>query len=435
MSEVPRTASERADFLLQRARAAFDSGAVAQAYAQYAELYRTSPRGIPEASAFLAFAASGQGRTAEALRLLSECGDRDERPIRIYYALTCEALGKLDEAEAQLRALLLSAQDDPEANLHLGTVLEQKNDLKSAARHYFRAMLHAQRRGLWRDAGSSPLHLQPKLRRAMSFLAAYRPRVAAESLQPLYARFGRESMTRIEGFVRQYVDDVLPQYADSRQRPKSYYLPGLPTRPYFGRSEFSWVEPLEAAYAAICQEYCEIARSDDAQQPFLQLSDAARPEDYVHGPRGTQDWSAFFFFRHGRPYEKNIARCPATWEAVQALPLVRVPGNAPEVLYSTLAPGTHIVSHYGTTNTRLVVHLPLLIPDQCALKVGGELHVWQAGRCVIFDDTFEHEAWNRSEENRAVLIADVWNPYLTDAEQEAMTMLVPALLEAEGALS
>jgi len=79
------------------------------------------------------------------------------------------------------------------------------------------------------------------------------------------------------------------------------------------------------------------------------------------------------------------------------------------------------------TNTRLVTHLPLIVPDHCAIKVGGEERVWREGECFTFDDTFEHEAWNRSERTRVVMLMDIWNPYLTEVEREALTALVPAI--------
>ena len=59
------------------------------------------------------------------------------------------------------------------------------------------------------------------------------------------------------------------------------------------------------------------------------------------------------------------------------------------------------------------------MPENCALNVGGELHEWQEGRVVVFDDTYEHEAWNRSERTRVILIFDMWNPYLTEPERAA----------------
>jgi aspartate beta-hydroxylase len=97
------------------------------------------------------------------------------------------------------------------------------------------------------------------------------------------------------------------------------------------------------------------------------------------------------------------------------------------VLYSVFTPGTHLLPHKGVTNTRLVGHLPLIIPDDCALSVGGEVHVWKPGKVVVFDDTYEHEAWNRSGQTRVVMIFDVWHPHLTEAERVAVTDLVGAI--------
>jgi aspartate beta-hydroxylase len=79
------------------------------------------------------------------------------------------------------------------------------------------------------------------------------------------------------------------------------------------------------------------------------------------------------------------------------------------------------------TNTRLVTHLPLIVPKDFALRVGGETHVWEEGRCVTFDDKFEHEAWTNSSETRVVLIVDSWNPDLSEAERAAVSDLVGEL--------
>ena len=76
------------------------------------------------------------------------------------------------------------------------------------------------------------------------------------------------------------------------------------------------------------------------------------------------------------------------------------------------------------TNTRLVGHLPLIVPERCALRVAGEEHTWIEGRVVIFDDTYEHEAWNRSGEIRVVLIFDLWNPHLTAVECAAVALIL-----------
>jgi aspartate beta-hydroxylase len=141
----------------------------------------------------------------------------------------------------------------------------------------------------------------------------------------------------------------------------------------------------------------------------------------------TAAWDAFFFCRHGEPHAAHRARCPRTSAILDQLPLVRIRAHAPETLFSVLRPGTHILPHCGVTNTRLVTHLPLVVPPGCALRVGGETHVWQEGRCVTFDDTFEHEAWNHGNRDRVVLIVDGWNPDLSEPERDALAVLVAAI--------
>jgi aspartyl/asparaginyl beta-hydroxylase (cupin superfamily) len=101
--------------------------------------------------------------------------------------------------------------------------------------------------------------------------------------------------------------------------------------------------------------------------------------------------------------------------------LARIPGRAPTVFFSILKAGAHIPPHTGVTNTRTIIHLPLIVPGLCEFRVGGETRAWREGEAIAFDDTIEHEAWNRSDQDRAVLILDVWNPYLSETERALIT--------------
>jgi aspartate beta-hydroxylase len=160
-------------------------------------------------------------------------------------------------------------------------------------------------------------------------------------------------------------------------------------------------------------------------QNFLELSASARLEDYLQGDGVTPAWEAFFFYRHGHRFDANHALCPRTSEVLEAIDLCRIEEQAPEICFSVLKPGSHIMPHYGVSNVRLVMHLPLLVPSDCALNLidVGEHH-WQEGKLLMFDDTFQHEAWNRSGETRIVLLMDCWNPHLTGVEQLAVKQLI-----------
>ena len=99
-------------------------------------------------------------------------------------------------------------------------------------------------------------------------------------------------------------------------------------------------------------------------------------------------------------------------------------------MFSLLAPHTHIPPHTGVINGRLTVHLPLVVPPDCgALRAGEQAHAWEEGRCLVFDDSFVHEAWNDSPHLRAVLIFDIWHPALSAVEREALSAVITSLGE------
>jgi aspartate beta-hydroxylase len=97
------------------------------------------------------------------------------------------------------------------------------------------------------------------------------------------------------------------------------------------------------------------------------------------------------------------------------------------VLFSLLRPGARIPPHHGFTNARLICHLPLIVPPQCALRVGNETRSWTEGEVVLFDDSIEHEAWNSSNEPRIVMIFDVWRPELSAEERDLVAAVLAAV--------
>ena len=131
-------------------------------------------------------------------------------------------------------------------------------------------------------------------------------------------------------------------------------------------------------------------------------------------------WGAYYLWKYGEPVERALKRCPKTAAALAAIPRADIPGRAPTAFFSILQPRTRIPPHTGVTNLRTIVHLPLVVPPGCGFRVGGETREWRIGEAFAFDDTIEHEAWNDSDELRAVLILDVWNPHITPAERELL---------------
>jgi aspartate beta-hydroxylase len=137
------------------------------------------------------------------------------------------------------------------------------------------------------------------------------------------------------------------------------------------------------------------------------------------------DWSAFYLWKDGEIVAENAARCPLTMRVLQTIVPPEVQHTAPSVLFSLMRPGAHIPPHSGMVNTRLICHLPLIVPPGCEFRVGNETREWQEGKVWLFDDTIEHEAWNRSNEVRVILLFEVWRPELSRAERQ----LVQALFE------
>jgi len=168
-----------------------------------------------------------------------------------------------------------------------------------------------------------------------------------------------------------------------------------------------------------------VMKQDTAFQPYVQ-GDPLRPRKSQDGMLNNPDWSAFYLWKNGQVVAENAARCPRTMAALAEVPLARIPGRTPSVLFSLMRPGAHIPAHNGFINTRLICHLPLIVPGQCSFRVGNDTREWAEGQAWLFDDTIEHEAWNRSDQTRVVLLFEVWRPELSEEERA----LVSAMFEA-----
>jgi aspartyl/asparaginyl beta-hydroxylase (cupin superfamily) len=209
--------------------------------------------------------------------------------------------------------------------------------------------------------------------------------------------------------------------------PSMLLFPRLPALGFYDRGMFPWLERLEAASDSIRDELLALVRDDGLDsRPYVDHPDGVPLNQWAelnHSPK----WSAYFLWENGARVEDHCARCPATAALVESLPLCSVPGFAPVAFFSILEPHTHIPPHTGAVNTRLIVHLPLVIPPGCWFRVGNDSREWRYGEAWVFDDTIEHEAKNESDQYRAIFIVDIWSPLLTDAERE----LVSALLVEE----
>lgn len=424
------------DALRTRARLSAESGRHREAADDFRSLLRLAPDDV-EALNYLAVQALAGGRVEEARGLLQQAITTHPRdvPTRKNHGVLLLRTGRLGEAEQAFRELI---GDDPgffTGRLYRGMALERLGDPRAAATEYFRAVSNAQSQGYWTSPATTPPGIRPLVEHAMVAARVGRRQRIDELMAPIVDRFGREALQRVERCLASHLGEAPLAPPDRRQKAQFLYFPDLPSEPVLALDLFPWREELEAASAEIRSELLAVLGDRPQLEPFLGRPPPGMKSSYLDGSRetATPQWDAYFFYRHGRGFDTNIARCPQTVAALDRTSIVRIRQHSPEALFSVLGPGSHILPHTGVTNTRVVTHLPLIVPDDCRLRVADHVHAWEPGHCFMFDDTFEHEAWNRSGETRVILLFDVWNPYLHEEERLALTELVAAMgdLDAE----
>jgi aspartate beta-hydroxylase len=233
------------------------------------------------------------------------------------------------------------------------------------------------------------------------------------------------------------VDHAIGAFAGKRRiyhpDPTQLHVPMIPALEFHAREDFPWLARLEAATADVRAEFERVfAEDQNSLVPYIAYPDGV-PLDQWRELNRSRKWSAYFLWRDGKPVEQNLARCPRTAALLASLPLHSVPGHAPAAFFSILDAGAHIPAHTGVTNSRVIVHLPLVVPPDCRFRVGSTTREWRAGEAWVFDDTIEHEAWNGSAYPRAILIFDVWNPFLTESERALVRETVVAIADYYGA--
>jgi aspartate beta-hydroxylase len=290
-------------------------------------------------------------------------------------------------------------------------------DARSASSFYLMAIRSAPSSGVPRELAGE---LDRARRTCERFAAEYKDYL----LRSLAAK-GFEAGKSSPRFAES-VDIVLGQKRIYLQQPKYYYFPGLPQVQFYERGGFPWLDRVEAATADIRAELEEILREPDAFAPYVQ-GHANRPRKDEMGMLNNPAWSAFYLWKNGEVVAENAARCPRTMQALADAPLAHVPNRSPSVLFSLLRPGAHIPPHNGLVNTRLICHLPVIVPGRCRFRVGNETRDWVEGKAWAFDDTMEHEAWNGSDRTRVILLFDIWRPELSPEERSLVVSLFEAI--------
>lgn len=347
----------------------------------------------------------------------------DDASVHLTRAL---AYGSTGDGPAAFRALETVLALDPRNFLALMSkawLLEKEGKSRAAAVIYKNALAVAP------PPDQLPAALAAPIARAREAVAAHSEALKLYLLERLGGLRAHHSGEKLDRFDES-VDILAGRTHAYVQQPLLLHYPRLPAIPFYDRELFPWLSELEAVTPVMQEELADLLEHAGSE-PFT---------PYVAYPPGTplnqwgelnhsRRWSSFFLWRDGVRQGDACARCPRTAGVLDALPMAHQAGYAPTAMFSALEARTTIPAHTGSTNTRVIVHLPLVLPGECRFRVGNVTRRWRAGEAWVFDDTIEHEAWNDSDELRIILIFDVWNPFLSDAERELVTEMLQAAKE------
>ena len=341
----------------------------------------------------------------------------DDIDLRLQKAMALRLGGDLKGALAALDAALDIEPYHFVALLSKGAVVERLSGPRRAWQIY--------RNALKILPAPLPPAMKPAVDRARQVVEETTDALAAylsEQTAVARARMDRASGARFDEGVQIHA-------GRTRNYPSEGILltyPQLPAIPFFDRELFPWFPELEAATDMIRGELEGVLSTMDADfAPYINMP-AGAPVNQWEELNRSRRWSSLFLWKDGERQDEPCRRCPGTAALLDRLPLARQPGFAPTVIFSALEARTRIPPHTGSTNARLLVHLPLILPGPARFRVGNETRSWKMGEAWAFDDSIDHEAWNDADALRVIMILDIWNPLLTEAEREGITALFNA---------
>jgi hypothetical protein len=377
-------------------------------------LDQPSPADALEAEADRA-AGRGDAATARALLEQATALDAGRGETWLKLAAMCRATSDLDGALAAVSGAL---RIDPLAFVPLllkANLLDRKGEAAGETFGHALAQL----------PDEVPPHLAQMVAEARRRLAAHvetmAVRLAAASQDAAAALDPREAR-RFARFQANVLRTARPYHSE----PTHFHYPGLREREYHDREDFPWLAGLEAATDAIRADFERVMAAERAELvPYIQYPDDVPLRQWAALNRN-RAWTAIHLVQNGVTIEANARHCPATMALLDGLDQPQVARRGPNAMFSLLAPGAHIPPHNGVANTRLVCHLPLIVPPGCWFRVGADTREWEVGKAWVFDDTIEHEALNPSDALRVLLIVDTWHPDLSPAERNAVASVLAA---------
>jgi aspartyl/asparaginyl beta-hydroxylase (cupin superfamily) len=232
---------------------------------------------------------------------------------------------------------------------------------------------------------------------------------------------GQDSISRVEEMVRPGRSN-----RDPRQQGAKWVLPGISETPWhdpYGHPEIApVVKALESNHGAIKREL---------RSAWSGERDAF--SDYEHYLSVQEDWQALYLYREGGLVPESAEVAPTAFRVLREFavePNVICP--LLESHFSVLLPGARIKPHCDLWNFSINLHLAIDVPEGCGITVAGETRSWQEGSCLLFDYSFEHEAWNEGDRPRTCLLVDLWHPETTLPEREALVGVITEIRRVMG---
>lgn len=342
-------------------------------------------------------------------------------------ALACLSQSDLLAAEAAIDDTLKLEPANLRALIMKGDIVFARTDNQAAAAHYGLALrIAARQQGLPEPLKQDLNRISARQQQLMHIFREHlMERLASAGyLRPKASERFNASLDMMLGQIERPEDT-----STYPQAPHVYYLPELDYHTFYPEQRLPWLAKLEYHTDIITKELQALLSTEsETFAPYIH-SGIDRPQQGATALLDSRDWTSAYLWEDGRPNAENMAKCPETTRLMNELPLTLIEGFAPSVLFSKLDAGARIEPHTGMLNTRLICHLPLVVPDNCALRVGADTRITERGRAWAFDDSINHEAWNGSSAERVILLFDVWRPDVREDERRYIKALLEAVSE------